>query len=204
MSIFFSGHQTVPPSQQFYELVTPGPAAITLEEAKRYLKEGCAEDDLIREMTLAVTEVAEKYTGRDMRTNGWRLTIDCFSDPIKIRRQPVVSVETVTYNQQTTPTTVTPVVIPATTYFLQPRQQDALIWLETGQEWPDDVVELPAQIVIEFTTKAAACLTLAKTGMLRHLAYLWENRGDCATADFDTVVRSGASTLYDRIRIARL
>jgi hypothetical protein len=40
--------------------------------------------------------------------------------------------------------------------------------------------------------------------MLRHLAYLYENRGDADPTSEDSIFTSGAAEVYDLFRIARV
>ena len=198
----------------FYELTDPGTVPVTVSEAKSYLKippNVTADDDLLTIFLAAASDFAEKYTGRELRDNDWTLFLDAFI-PVRIclRRDPVASIASVKFFDQTTPTSVQQTV-PTSTYYLKKGVQASEVLLQPDQEWPDGstpaltVNEREHSIEVAFLTEAHRCLDQAKLGILRHVAFLYENRGDCDPADSaDSAKKSGASILYDQIRISRV
>ena len=197
----------------FYSLKAAGPIPVTLAEAKPYLKIPStieADDDFITSLLESAADFAEKYTGRELRANTWTLFLDVFSDRICLRRDPIASITSVKFLDDTSPTAVQRTV-PASTYYLKKGVQASEILLQPDQEYLDELTpattlnEREQSIEIEFLTEAYRCLAQAKTGILRHFAFLYENRGDCDPENAaDSAKRSGASILYDSLRIARV
>lgn len=188
---------------QLYTLTEVGEPVLDLEsDVKAYLKlESCADDDLLRLLAEAVTTFAEKYMAQELRVNKWRITIDCFDERIELRRHPINTVDSITYTDENEAEQT----VDAAVYYLKKGQQRSEIVQNVDQDWPDDLIEREAAIKIDITTEAVDCLDQLKLGMLRHLAFLYENRGDCSDKDLsDAAKRSGASMFYDQRRISRV
>lgn len=186
---------------QYYELVAPGTIPVTLDEVKCHLKVTTdLDDDFLTDLLEAATQAAEKYTTRELRANTWDLTIDCFETRIEIRKDPVDSITSINRLVSGTPTAVA-----TSVYYLKKNAQFDEILLQEDQEWPNDVDEREAAITIRFVTKAHRCLSLAKHGISRHAAFLYENRGDCDPFNAtDSIHVSGAGVLYDQMRVPRI
>jgi hypothetical protein len=194
----------------FYTRTDTGELPVLLPEAKAYLKLGSADhpdDDLVLLLLKSVTDFCEKYTGRDVRANTYTLQIDEFDDPICLKAQ-VDSITSIEYrDDQDTPATQT---VASSVYYLTEEQQWSEIRLDKDQEWPDGstdvltVSERKHSITITFVTKPAACIDQLKLGLLQHLAFLYENRGDCNVTPANAVKLSGANYLYDQVRISRI
>jgi uncharacterized phiE125 gp8 family phage protein len=183
---------------------------MTVDEAKVYLRvAGSADDALIQLLLEAATEYAESYTRRELRANTWTLSLDEFGDEdcgdrISIRRDPVASVTSVTRLVLDVAT-----VFASSNYYLKRLQQRSQIVLVDGADWPDDTDDREQAIVVTFVTAPHRALEQIKVGILRHLAYLYENRGDCGDCSSDVVRAtsahaSGAAALYDQHRVARV
>ena len=72
---------------QIYTLVSFGVSPVSLSEMKIFLKsEDTAEDTLIQALIDSATEFGEKYTGREFRTNQWKLLLDSFSDSYSVNQ----------------------------------------------------------------------------------------------------------------------
>lgn len=189
---------------QLYTLTSQGTIPVSLDEAKAHLKVTNTKDDvLLTSLLEAVAEFAEIYTGRELRANTWTLEIDDFVDRICIRKDPVVSITTVTRLVATVAT-----VVSASVYYLKKGVQSQEILLSDGQTWPTDVDDREQAIVITFLTEAHAAIEQARQGILRHVAYLYENRGDCDLSVSgivgDSAKLSGAAALYSQFRISRI
>lgn len=185
-----------------YELVTPGAGPVRLKDAKAYLKVDNKSDDfVVRSLLLATVQYAEKYTGRDFRANSWKLLLDGFEDRICLRRSPVASITQVQYTLAGTLTTIA-----ASVYYLKKGPQFSEVLLLDEQEWPSDGDDVETTnehtIEITFATAVPALLEEARSALLKHLAYLYQNRGDCSSEE--AARRSGATEMYDHFRIARL
>lgn len=188
-------------SDSRYEVTTTGDLALSLEEeVKPYLKVTSEDDDnLIQVMISAVQQWAEGYMGVDLRARTWTLFLDEFTDRICLRRSPVASIITVKYTLATVLTTIV-----STTYYLKKGVQFSEILLEDDQSWPTDGDETvkEATIQIEFVTEIPEKIDNFKLGMLKHIAHLYQNRGD-----FDmkhSAIASGATKFYDQKQIVRV
>ncbi len=197
-----------------YTLTTPGTVPVDLTVLKSYLKLTTeADDELLVLLLKSASEFAEKYTRRDLRPNTWTLLIDAFADRIVLRRDPVASITTVKYLDDTSPTPVQQTVA-NTVYYLKKGVQVSEILLQPDEEYPDGstdaltVNEREHSIEIVFVTEAHRCLDQARLGIMRHSAFLYENRGDCdphlAGSVGDAAELSGASKLYDQLRVSRV
>ena len=198
-----------------YQVVSAGPAPVTLEEAKSYLKlpEGAGPDDaLLAVILLTATEIAESYTRRSFRPVTWTLTLDDFADcregRIELRRDPVSVVSSITRLVANVATAV-----PTSTYYLKKGVQSSEVLLADGEDWPDDTDEREGAIVVNFETVAHRRVASAKDAILRLAAYLYENRGDCGdltqvgmgpTVSTDAIKGSGAQVILDQLRVSRV
>ena len=203
----------------YYALTAPGTVPVTVTVAKSYLKipaTNTTDDELLVTYLAAASDFAEKYTGRELRANTWTLFLDAFADRICLRRDPVATITSVRYFDQTHPTSVQQTVA-ASVYYLKQGVQFSEVLVVPDEEYPDGstdaltVSEREHSIEILFVTEAHRCLDQAKIGILRHVAFLYENRGDCdpgaeggAGSSSDAAARSGATILYDQIRISRV
>ncbi len=188
------------PQDFFYELVIAGDSPVTLAIMKSYLRVTSTVDDtLIQSMIDAATEWGEKYTSRDFREKTWNLLMDCFFEPIELRRSPVASIESIKYLdednvEQTVATTV---------YYLKKQTQFSQVWLQPDQEWPDDVNERQQSITIQFKTAAYYCINEIIEAIERTVAYWYRNRGDCSNCK-SAVEAAGVTGIYDQFRISRI
>lgn len=185
-----------------YKLTETGNNPISLKDAKGYLKiDDTADDTVIRLLLTAVIEYAEQLTGRDYRTNTWKLFLDNFEDRICLRKSPVDAITLVQYTLAGTLTTIV-----NTVYVLKIGHQFSEVLLQDEQEWPTDGDDVETTnehtIEITFTTEIPRHISEAKLAMLQHLAFFYQNRGDC---DVRTAAeQSGADKLYDHFRIERI
>lgn len=183
-----------------YEITDLGTIPIDLDkEAKPYLRIAHGDDDaILHTMIRATVQHAERYTGNDFRANTWKLTIDKFADRICIRRSPVASISQIQYLVSDVLTTIA-----TSVYYLKKGNSTfSEVLLSDGQTWPSDLDPIEHGIEITFLTEAVENLSEMKMGMLKALAWMYENRGDCTAKD--AAKESGATDLYDQIRIARV
>jgi len=193
---------------QYYEQLTAGPAPVTLADMKCYLKvTGTTDDALIQSVIDAATEFGERYTSRDFRVKTWRLLLDCFTDRIVLKRSLIAVVDSIEYLKDDVFTAVAV----ADTYLKTQRQESVLLLL-SGESYPTDVDDREQAIKIEFTTEAFECQDSIKAAIRRHVAFVYENRGDCMDSSgsgdcgcgADTAAQSGALAIYDQFRISRV
>lgn len=187
---------------QVYSATTVAKAPVSLKEARSYLKIPDSvetDDDLIVLFVKAATEFAEKYTRRDFRAKTWLLKVDEFEDRIELRRDDVDAITKIEHLVSTVLTTVA-----TTIYYLKLGTQAAEVLLLDGQAWPTDTDVREQVVEITFTTQAHASVDQARIGILRHVAFLYENRGDCDPKTGNAAELSGATFLYDQIRVSRV
>lgn len=181
-----------------YTLNDSGTLPITLDEAKSYLRVETATDDvIIQEMIAAVVQFAERYTGRDMRIKTWQLVLDCFEDRILLRKSQIASITSIKYTVSGSLATIAD-----TVYYLKAGYQFSEILLQEDQVWPTDMDEVEAGIQIIFVTQIPRYIEQYTIGALEHLAFLYQNRGDCEVNA--AALKSGATEKYDQGRIQRI
>lgn len=187
----------------FYTLATPGPPAVSLVDAKSYLKlpkDVHPDDGLVKLLTEQASENAETFTGRDLRVNTWELLRDTFDTRMCLNRDPVDSITSVQRKVDGNFLTVS-----ASVYYLKKSQQFSEVLLDEDQEWPDDMDEIEHTVKVTFATVAHSRLAEARAAILKHVAYLYENRGDCdPLSNSGGFVLSGAADALMRMRIARV
>ena len=94
--------------------------------------------------------------------------------------------------------------VASSVYYLKHLTQLDEILLVDGEDWPTDTDEREQAITIEFTAKAyTQGLDRFNNAVMRFVAYLYENRGDC-TCDDESASASGASLILGQLRIARV
>ena len=189
---------------QVYALTIPGTMPVSVSQFHSYVRlpdTMTADDATIAIMIAAATVWGEKYTGRDFRDNVHELTLDRFSTRICLRRDPVVSISSITYLVGGVETTV-----PSSIYYLKKNVQDSEILLEAGAEWPSDGDEVTdgreGSIKVTFVTEPYSCEGELINVVNQIVAHLWSERGDCTTGD--AAKASGATATLNQFRIARI
>jgi uncharacterized phiE125 gp8 family phage protein len=194
------------PSPQFYKRTAEGTSPVSKEEAKTFLRLDTDDDDAFVALLLkAVANAGEKFTGRDFRDNTYEVKVDAFAARICLARSPIASLSSIKYQDDSTQAGVEQTV-PNTDYYLRKSFTFSEVLLEPdGDPYPSDVNAREASITIEFKTEAKPEYQAeAKVGMLRHLAYLYENRGDADPDSEDSIVSSGAAEMYELFQIANV
>ena len=193
---------------QFYDIVTPatdlGPLPVDLATIKECLKLPSGpgpEDDYLTLLLNASTLAIENYMGRrEIRANTWTVLQDCFASRIPLLRDPVASVTSVERVVATVLTAVT-----ASDYVLKQSQQYSEILIAPDASWPTDQDDGEHQIKIVFVTTAHRFTDMARAAIKRHVAFMYENRGDCDPAgSSDSLKASGALGLLASARIQKV
>lgn len=184
-----------------YELATPGTAVMTNATAKTYLKiDTSADDALIASLITTATDAGERYTSKEFRNNQYYLYLDTLDARICLRRSPVISVEDVEYTVSGSLTS-----IPTSVWYLKQGFPWSEILLKDGQSWPIDGDILEGGVRVSFTAGPHPSSDIIENGVKRHVAYLYENRGDCGDLSHADLIKiSGAAMGYDRIRTPRI
>lgn len=157
------------------------------------------DDDFLQSEIVAATEDAEKFTHRDLRVKTWRLQVSCFLERIVLKRSPVDAITSIEYLKDGAP-----VVIDPATYYLYNTTSWSWVILADGQIWPNDEDPVLHAISINFTTTEAGCIELARSAIKKHVAYNFQNRGDCPegpNGETNPFVLSGARATLQRKQI---
>ena len=175
----------------------PTQEPLTLQEVKDYLRLDDALDErVLQELVEAARMFCEDYTGRALMTQTLTMTIDGYNelaDPlfegtrtvpylnyyksyIDIPKAPVQSITSVkTFDDADNATTFA-----TTKYYVDTQREPSRIVLRTGETFPSALRVANAIEVIYvagYASRAALPAPL-RIGMLQHIAYLYEQRGD--------------------------
>ena len=82
------------------------------------------------------------------------------------------------------------------------------IFLKEDQEWPTNIDLVPQAVEIIFTSgygaTEASVPADVKIALLSHIAFMYENRGDCNTGDIGDKLPLNVRTLYNKIRLINI
>jgi uncharacterized phiE125 gp8 family phage protein len=189
---------------EVYKRTVTGSVPLTVEAFKDHIhlpQQMSSQDSVIVSMISTATLWGERYTRREFRENTWTLTLDCFPTFILLRRDPVVSITSITYLVDGVVTTVD-----SATYYLRKDVQTSQILLVDGSSWPSDGDEITknrlGSIVVTFESEAYSCENDIPQAVAKHAAHLWSERGDCDTTA--AAKASGAVDIYNAFRIVRV
>ncbi len=189
-----------------YTRTVEGDNPLSLATVKQALKLSTIKDDgFITSLMSAVIAFGEGYVGREFRANTFTVLLDVFSERIRLKKSQTTSITSIKYYDQSTPSSVQQTVSNNVYYLKQSKSWSDVI-LNTAQDWPTDVDDLQAEhrIEITFVTRAdPEYLDLYKQSMIRHISYLYQNRGDCEV-DEKSVRLSGAAELYGIMGMPRI
>lgn len=186
--------------RQSLSLIT-GPATepVSLSEVKAFIRlDGSSEDDLLNGLITAARSAAEQYLRRSLITQTWKLTLDLhrsnldnlpegtyqlpvtalyggLPEVVPLPKGPVQSITSVvTYDTANTSSTF------ASANYRVDNSNDRLI-LNYGAVWPSNMRPQAATEITYVAGYGAASDVPQpiKTGMLIHIASLYEQRGMC-------------------------
>jgi uncharacterized phiE125 gp8 family phage protein len=147
------------PAQSFVE-------PITLSEAKAFLRlpeyspTDAAADAMVSDFITAAREQAEMYQGRDLVEKQWDLSLDYFHGWEIRLREPLKSVDLITYKDSDG---ATHALAEGTDYIVDLAR--ALIMPPYGETWPAFVAWPSSAVTIRFTTTAVAVTQSVLVGM---------------------------------------
>jgi uncharacterized phiE125 gp8 family phage protein len=202
-------------------LLTP-PAAepLSLAEVKLHLKVDTAADDaLIANLIVAARQAAEEHGAMALVTQAWRLRLDAFpagpagwwdgwrqgslaaaaAGAIVLPRPPLLSVSAVrAYDDADTAS-----VMPPADYFVDTAAWPGRVVLRAGKSWPAARLRPAGGVEVDFSAGfgagGSAVPWAIRQGLLTHIAWLYQNRGDGWAA-----MPSEAQALYRPYRLPRL
>ena len=175
----------------------PTAQALSLQEVKEYLRlDDSADERIVRPFIEAVTNIAEEHMNRALMSQTFTMFLDGFNesyDPLwegtrtgidmnfyrnhlPLPKPPVTSVTSVsTFNDADTETTFA-----ASKYYVDTVREPARVVLRTGEVWPTALRVANAIKVVYGAgyTNAYSVPEPIRMGMLQHIAYLYEHRGD--------------------------
>jgi len=189
----------------------PTQEPVTLQEVKEYLRVDDATDErVIRPYIESARRFCEEHTGRALMTQTLTLFLDAFEDIdnplwegtrtgpylnyyknyVVLPRSPVVSVTHVkTYDDADTATTLA-----ASKYYLDSAREPSRIVMRTGESFPS-ALRVANAIEVEYITGYTTQYNVPepmRLGILQHIAYLYEHRGDMydASLPYPPMLRS--------------
>lgn len=189
----------------------PTQEPVTLQEVKEYLRVDDSTDErIIRPFIETARRFCEEHTGRALLTQTFTLfldTLDSLEEPlwegmrtgpylnyyknyVTLPRAPVVSVSHIkTYDDADTATTFA-----SSKYYVDTAREPARIYLRTGETFPTALRvanAIEVKFVAGYTTQYNIPEPL-RLGILQHIAYLYEHRGDMydATLSYPPMLKS--------------
>ena len=179
--------------------VTTEPTAepLSLQEVKEYLRVDDATDErVVQPLIIAARQFAEEHMNRALMQQTITLNLDTTIDTenplwegmrtapdinyyknyVVLPRSPVISVTSLkTYNDSDTASTMS-----ASKYYVDTQREPARIVLRTGETFPTAlrVANAIEVVYVAGYTSAYAVPEPIRMGMLQHIAYMYEHRGD--------------------------
>jgi Phage gp6-like head-tail connector protein len=201
-------------------LTAPAVEPVIVPDAVAWLRlDDSSDSAVLTQLIIAARQAAEEYLRRSLITQTWKLTLDLVGTPLENRleagtynlpitalygglysrielpKPPVQSITSVvTYDLSNTSSTYDP-----SNYFLDTAGQR--LCLNFGSIWPSNLRRNAAAEVTFKTGYGDDATTVPqaiKTGLLIHVASLYEQRGQCADA---MDIPPGARQLYNQYRV---
>ena len=175
----------------------PTAEPVSLQEVKQYLRvEDSTDERVIRPFIETARRFCEEHIGRSLMQQGLTLFIDAYDDTndplwegtrtgpylnyyknyITLPKPPVISVTSVsTFADDDTETTMA-----ASRYFVDNVREPARVVLRQGETFPT-ALRVANAIKVVYTAGYTTAFTVPepiRMGLLQHIAYLYEHRGD--------------------------
>ena len=167
---------------------------VTLAEAKLHLRvDGTDEDALIGGLISAAREACEDRIEGTVPVTSWKLTLDTFTDAIKLPRGPVASVASVKYlDANGVEQTLSPA-----DYLVDTVSTPGYIVPAYGKEWPTTRDQINA-VTVDYTAGNATPTHALKAWMLLAIGEMYANRE--ASSERPAVAHGFADRLLDPFR----
>lgn len=167
-----------------YILVTDAASEpVTLSEVKTYLRiDGTDYDNILTPLITTVRQIAENITGRDFINKTWKTYLDsfptCYREGIQIKKSKLQSITSLKYYTDEVLT-----LFDSSNYYVSEEDTYSSIFIKDSASWPS--IDFRKQAIeIIFVSGYGADATYVpqalKQAMLSHIAYLFENTGDCS------------------------
>ena len=163
-------------------LIPPANPAVTLARAKQHLKIPTSETAFDAEITAlisAATACAEEFMRRTMVNTTFVTFRDFFAHCIELRRSRASVVNSIEYLKEGVLTPVS-----SSIFFLTDHNDFSEIHLQENAIWPTDFDSVVQTIKIEFVAGYGIDDTSVpediKMAILNHVAFMFQNRGDCS------------------------
>ena len=131
-------------SYSLKQITPPIESPVTLDEAKTHVSVASSisyHDDQLTRLIRAATEQVQIFSGRQILTATYRMSIDRFpddaDDPIYLPMPPLRSVSSITYLDAAGATQT----LATTVYMVQTDHEPGQIILRSGQSWPSTLIE---------------------------------------------------------------
>ena len=165
-----------------YILVTDSAVEpITLAEVKTYLRIDTTDyDNILTPLIQTVRQLAEKITGRDFINKTWKTYLDRFPtcEGIEIKKSKLQSITSIKYYTDSVLT-----LLASSVYYNTEDASYSSIYLVDGQSYPTTDCRKQAVEIIFVSGYGATASDVPQAlrqAMITHVAYLFENTGDCA------------------------
>lgn len=157
------------------QTVAPSAEPISLPEAKAHVRQDQADDDgSLTALIVAARDWVENFTGRQLITATWRLSLDGFPRELRLPRPRLIDVSSLVYDASDgTETTLAPA-----SYRIDADSEPARIQPAYGESWPTTLCQSNA-VRITYTAgygNAAAVPQAIKQAMLLLISHWYEFR----------------------------
>ncbi len=154
---------------------------ITLQEVKTYLRIDTNDyDNILTPLIKTVRQLAEKITGRDFINKTWKTYLDCFPQcGIEIKKSKLQSITSIKYYSDSVQ-----IILDPSVYYITDESTYASIYLACNKFYPKTDHCRRQAIEITFVSGygllASDVPQALRQAMITHVAYLFNNTGDCA------------------------
>jgi len=193
-----------------YNLITgPATTPISLVEVKDFLRLDTAdtlEDAFLTLLIEAAVDFVEKYTGREMINKTFKTYRQSFNESTEVRRSKLQSITSINYYDSTEAL----VTVSGAVYAHTDASDYSRIYVQANQSWPSTGLSgrlNPVEItfVAGYGPSAADVPAALRRGMLEHVLYLYENRGDCGGCSHDGAsIPGNVKLIYNQYKIVNI
>ncbi|MCK5017304.1 MAG: hypothetical protein KAS32_09540 [Candidatus Peribacteraceae bacterium] len=180
--------------------------AVTLDEAKEFLRADPPSDAELTLLILAAQQCFEAYTRNTLLTTQYKLLHDYLLPSIEMHKTPFQSLTTFKYTVNGSL-----IDIDSALYYVYLKPDYSKILVKDGESYPQDGDDILQGIEIKFKAGIAddesGVPADIKLALLNHVAFLYENHGDCDNIDEVSILAALPKTsrlIYNKYRILKL